>query len=510
MDQLSPSRQPWQPDRRVHEDALNSPPQRAGYANDRKRAAPRPWQFGLSLVLASLLLAGVVVATHLSIGFLARRVGYNYQLGLSEGARENLADVKDVMSYHRRLIVRDVHTSVVSIRSFGRRGSETTGERESSGSGVIVSGDGHILTNFHVIKGSRTVRVDLVGGERYAARIVGTDEKTDLALVKIDTNLDLHPIRWGDSDSLEVGDSVIAVGNPYGLSATVTSGIVSAKGRDVNMLGRDAYENFIQTDAAINPGNSGGPLLNMEGRVVGINTAILSRSGGFQGIGLAVPSSLARHVLEELIRTGRVVRGYIGVGIQDLTPGLARSFNVEGTKGVLITQVGTYSPAAKAGLQIEDIIVSMDGKPMTTADELRNVVANVKPGRKVTFHIIRKGERKDVVVTVEEQPDDLSAAVRDMSLEEYWGMELQVLTPTMARLYRLGVQEGLLVLSVSAGGFAAESGIRQGDVVTHAGEAQVKSIKQLRDALAAMDPKVGITLKLHTQGMRRQVQLRRQ
>jgi serine protease Do len=468
----------------------------------RRRRSPSPVKFALTILLMWLSVAAVAVAVfYLFPPFMQRR-SYHEVLGASQAAQEVLeeADVVDRMGHYRRLVVHKVKPSVVSIRAIGRRdGTPAGAEKESSASGVVISNEGHILTNHHVIKGARTVRVRLIGGPQYLAeRIVGTDEKTDLAVLKISADVPLVPIEWGDSDTVEVGDSVLAVGNPYGLEATVTGGIISGTKRS-GIFRRerpDAYEAFLQTDAAINPGNSGGPLLNLEGEVIGINTAILSPTGGFQGIGLAVPANLARNITRQLVTTGRVVRGYLGVGIQDLDLGLARNFGLDSTDGVLINQVGHYTPAAKAGLAVEDIVLKIDGKPMPNADALRNTVAQLVPGRAATFSIWRDRKEQQITVTIEQQPADMDAAVRDGPIEDYWGMKLSTVTPAVARRLRLSLQSGALVTSVARGTYAWESGLRRGQVITRFDQTDVTDRDQLRKLLQAIDPKVGATLKV--------------
>ena len=269
------------------------------------------------------------------------------------------------------------------------------------GSGVIVSRDGYILTNNHVVDGAKDVKVTLADGREFTAKVVGHDEKTDVAVVKIDAN-NLPTIPMADSRNVEVGDVVLAVGNPFGVGETVTEGIVSAKNR--GGMGIEHYENFIQTDAPINPGNSGGALVDIDGRLIGINTAIMSRSGGSQGIGFAIPSDLARGVMESLIQYGHVTRGYLGVIIQNVTPDLASQFDVKDNHGALVSEVEANSPAEKAGLKEGDVIVKFNGEQITDSRQLELEVADVKPGSKVPVMVIRNGDDKTVDVTIKPQP----------------------------------------------------------------------------------------------------------
>jgi serine protease Do len=269
------------------------------------------------------------------------------------------------------------------------------------GSGVIITKDGYILTNNHVVDGAKDVKVTLEDGHEYTAKVIGRDPKTDLAVVKIDAK-DLPVVPMADSDKVEVGDVVLAIGNPFGVGQTVTKGIVSAKDR--GHVGIEAYEDFIQTDAAINPGNSGGALVDIKGRLIGINTAILSRSGGSQGVGFAIPSDIARNVMESLIKNGHVTRGYLGVMIQNITPALADEFNLKDTKGALIGDVTEDSPAAKAGFKPGDVIVEFNGKNVSDSRHLQLTVADTRPGSTVPVEILRNGDKKTIHVTVKQMP----------------------------------------------------------------------------------------------------------
>ena len=270
-------------------------------------------------------------------------------------------------------------------------------EMRAQGSGFIISPDGLIMTNNHVVGGADKVTVRLHDGREFTAKVVGTDPPTDVAVIKIDAN-DLPVAQLGDSDKLEVGDWVLAIGNPFGLSHTLTAGIVSAKGR--SGIGLADYENFIQTDAAINPGNSGGPLVNLDGQVVGINTAIFSRSGGYMGIGFAIPINMAKQIRDQLVENGTVTRGQLGVYIQDLTDDLAQSFGLKDSKGILISKVIEDSPAAKAGLKQGDIVLKADGKPVGKVNEFRNGIAMTAPGTVVRLDILRNGKPEQIKVTI--------------------------------------------------------------------------------------------------------------
>jgi serine protease Do len=275
------------------------------------------------------------------------------------------------------------------------------------GSGVIISADGYIVTNNHVVDGADSVTVTFGDGRVLKARVVGRDPQTDIAVVKVDAK-DLPAIKFAESAKAEVGDRVLAIGNPFGIGETVTTGIVSAKGRRPN-LGL-AYEDFIQTDAAINPGNSGGALVDIDGRLIGLNTAILSRSGGFQGVGLAVPSDLVRNVVDNLVQNGKVVRGFIGVRIQDVTPDLAESFGLKDHAGALVAEVTPGSPAAKAGLKDGDVITEVEGKAIADSGQLRMAVSQTAPGTKLALGVLRDGKTENLPSPPRRRPTNGAAA----------------------------------------------------------------------------------------------------
>ena len=275
-------------------------------------------------------------------------------------------------------------------------------QREMSlGSGVIVDEAGTILTNYHVIEQAQEVKASLADGRELSARIVGADRRTDLAVLRIN-KASLPRAQMGDSEKIEVGDIVLAIGNPFGLGETVTMGIVSAMGR--GSLGLADYEDFIQTDAAINPGNSGGALVNTRGEVIGISTAIYSRSGGYQGIGFAIPSNMARDVLESIVKYGRVVRGYAGFAIQSLTPELARAFDLDDTRGAVVAGVDPNGPAAEAGLRRGDVIVAFRGRPVVSDNDVRTQLSRLKPGDRAALEIVRDGRRREVILLLTEPP----------------------------------------------------------------------------------------------------------
>ena len=339
----------------------------------------------------------------------------------------------------------------------------------SQGSGfVFASKDGllsdktYILTNNHVVEGAEKIRVKFQDGREFEAEVKGADPKSDVAVIEIKAG-GLPALKWGDSTVIEVGEWVLAMGNPFGLSHTLTVGVVSAKGR--TSLGISDYEDFIQTDAAINPGNSGGPLVNLDGEVVGVNTAILSRSGGYMGAGFAIPSNLARSIAEQLIDNGEVVRGYLGVVIQHLTADLADSFEIEQTGGILVAQVTDDSPAQKAGLKVGDVIVGYQGKPVKDIGNFRNRVSLTPPGSRESLAIIRDGERREIKVTIGKLGDQQLMAEAPAESADELGLSVQTLTPQLAQQFDTKAGEGVVVTQVRPASVAAMAGIKTGDVI---------------------------------------------
>ncbi|HWQ91473.1 MAG TPA: DegQ family serine endoprotease, partial [Clostridia bacterium] len=339
--------------------------------------------------------------------------------------------------------------------------------QQGIGSGVIVTKDGYILTNNHVVDGADEVRVGLQDGRELTARVVGRDPKTDIAVIKVEGE-SLPTVPMADSDQVEVGDVVLAVGNPFGIGQTVTTGIVSATRRG-GTLGLD-YEDFIQTDAAINPGNSGGALVDAEGRLIGINTAILSRSGGNQGIGFAIPTNLARDVMESIVQDGRVTRGYLGVMIQDVTPNLAQEFKLKDAQGALVGEVTEGSPAEGAGLRNGDVIVEFNGKKVADSRRLKLEVARTKPGQTVPVKILRNGSAKTLQTTVNELPGSEQVASNNSSSGEDTGTLNGVGVANIDNQVRNQLKlpkglKGAVITQVEPDSAAAEAGLRPGDVI---------------------------------------------
>ncbi len=345
------------------------------------------------------------------------------------------------------------------------------------GSGVIATKDGYILTNNHVVDGAKEVKVTMENGHEYTAKVIGRDPKSDLAVVKIDAK-DLPVVPMADSDKAQVGDVVLAIGNPFGVGQTVTEGIVSATDR--GNVGIEAYENFIQTDAAINPGNSGGALVDIEGRLIGINTAIMSRSGGSQGVGFAIPSNSARAVMESLIAHGHVTRGYLGVMIQNVTPTLAQEFKLKDASGALIGDVVEDGPAAKAGFKPGDVVLEFDGKKVTDSRHLQLAVAGTKPGSKVPVEILRNSEKTTLDVTIKELPGTEQLAETSSGNGNDTGMLNGVGVSDLKQQYRSEFNipkniKGAVVTQVEPGSAAAAAGLKPGDVIEDINHQPVKS-----------------------------------
>jgi serine protease Do len=380
-------------------------------------------------------------------------------------------------------------------------------EQHGLGTGVIVDTDGLILTNNHVVAGADEVTVTLSDNRQLKAEVVGTDKATDVAVLRVEAN-GLHAATLGDSSKLQVGEWALAIGSPFGLDQTVTAGIVSAVGRA--NVGITDYEDFIQTDAAINPGNSGGPLVNLRGEVIGINTAIASRNGGYQGIGFAIPSNMARDVMESIVKDGQVTRGYLGAMIQDLNEDLAESFGFDTAEGVLVGDVVEDGPAAKAGLQPGDIVVSFDGKKMANANQLRNAVAATDPNTASKLEIYRDGNRRTLTVTIGVLDSDQISSARPGSVSNNeLGMNVETLTPEIAR--ELGYDRdtrGVVVTQVDPSGLAARVGIRSGDMVVSVGGTPIQSLADFRQALQDRDVEAGIRMQIQRDGVRRFVYLK--
>mgnify|MGYP001147165173 CR=1 FL=1 len=449
-------------------------------------------KFFISGVL--LIFIGITIGLIISSKFNFQTKGYSEDYQISREAQETLSKFGNAMAE----VVQAVRPSVVNIyttkkirrpglpfpfhdpffrrffdeefRRFFEHPREFT--QTSLGSGVIVdSANGYILTNYHVIKGADEIKVKLYDKRVFDGTVIGYDAKTDLAVIKIKADR-LRAIKWGDSDKLKPGETVIAIGNPYGLNLTVTSGIVSATGRA--NVGIADYEDFIQTDAAINPGNSGGPLVNIKGELIGINTAIFSTTGGYQGIGFAIPSNIAKIVMDNLIKHKKVIRGWLGVTVMDVDSELAKANKMKEVKGAVITDVIEGSPAEKAKLQMKDIIIKFDGKEVEDAAHLRNLVVSTPPGKTVQLEIIRNNQSYSLNVTIEELPSDQKISALQSPLA---GIYVEELTPKLRNQLNIPKRINGVVISSIEPGSPAEGVLRKGDIIMEINNEKINNIK---------------------------------
>ena len=364
---------------------------------------------------------------------------------------------------------------------------------QSLGSGVIISADGYIVTNNHVVEEAEEIRVRCTNHEEYDAKIIGRDPKTDVALIKIEPRNGLTFIQFGNSDKLRVGEWVVAIGNPFGFENTVTAGIVSGKGRTI---GGGPYENFIQTDASINMGNSGGPLFDLKGDLVGINTAIFSRTGGNIGLGFAIPVNMVKNVVDQLKDHGKVTRGWLGVMIQHVTAELAEKFGIDRPIGALVGEVMKDSPAAEGGVKQGDVIIEFMGKEVTSMSTLPSLVAQTPVGTKAELTVIRNGKRKTITVKIgkldEEQVS--SASAKGGSISKKLGLTVQEITPELAQTLGIEEQKGLIISNVEAGSPAAAAGIDRGEIILELNQKPVTDLKAFQDQISKVKPGENILL----------------
>ncbi|MBI5100831.1 MAG: DegQ family serine endoprotease [Nitrospirae bacterium] len=361
--------------------------------------------------------------------------------------------------------------------NFGRQRQPKERKSGGLGSGVIISSDGYIVTNYHVVKDADEIKVTLSDKREFRGKIIGSDPKTEISIIRIDAK-DLSTVTWGNSDTLQVGEIVLAVGSPYGLNQTVTMGIVSAIGRA--NVGITDYEDFIQTDAAINPGNSGGALVNVRGELVGINTAIYSTSGGYQGIGFAIPSNMIRSVMDSLVNKGKVVRGWLGVSIQKVTPELSKQFSSKDESGVLVSDTIENGPAEKAGVKRGDIIVEYDGKRVEEPYQIRNMVAGNAPGEEHTLKVLRDGKPLTIKIVIGELPADMQAET-DVTQNIFKGIGVQDITPDLSKKLNIPVRiKGVIVTDVDENSPAAGV-LAQGDIIQEVNRKKVSSVKDFQE-----------------------------
>ena len=359
-------------------------------------------------------------------------------------------------------------------------------KQNNLGSGLIISKDGYIFTNNHVIDKVDKIKVKLSDGKEFDATVVGADQNTDLALIKINPQSELPFVTLGDSDSLRVGDWVVAIGNPFGLERTITAGIVSAKGR---VIGAGPYDNFIQTDASINPGNSGGPLFNLAGEVVGINTAIIAQG---QGIGFAVPVNTAKAILNDLKTKGKVTRGWLGISVQDITEDIAGNLNLKDQKGALVGDVFPGDPAAVAGIKTGDVLVEIDGKKVNDTHDLLRIVAVLPVGKAIDIKAIRDGAVKTFKVITGERKEKKEIGQKPDKADEYYGLSVQELTPEIAQHMGITEKSGVIVKDVS--GAAEEAGVRSGDIIVQINKFRISSLKEYTETMAKLDKTSSVLL----------------
>jgi len=364
-------------------------------------------------------------------------------------------------------------------------------EVKGLGTGMIIDTEGHILTNHHVAGGASKIEVLLSDGKRYSAKLVGTDPKTDLAVIKIPAREPLPHVTFGDSDQVEVGEWVVAIGHPRGLDQTVTQGIISAKHRR-GITDPNSYQDFLQTDAAINPGNSGGPLLNLRGEVIGVNAAIVSESGGFEGIGFTIPSNMALHIAKTLITHGKVERGWLGATVQDLTPEIAKDLHAEALKGALVVEVMKGGPAERGGIRKDDIILSYKGKEVLDSGMLRNEVASTPTGEEVSVAVLRGGKRQELVVKIGSARD--AARIMAASVKQRLGVEVRALTNKEAEKYGLDDKQGVLVTWLDKKGPLQRAGFEVGDLILEINGQAIRDFDRFIELVSLLRPKQQITL----------------
>ncbi|MEM7008967.1 MAG: DegQ family serine endoprotease [Thermodesulfobacteriota bacterium] len=353
-------------------------------------------------------------------------------------------------------------------------------KRQGLGSGFIITEDGYVVTNNHVIDKATDIDIILQSGDKYEAKVVGKDPKTDLAVLKFEPDQKLQTVKFGDSDNLRIGDWVIAIGNPFGLGYTVTAGIVSAKGRS---LGFGAYDDFIQTDASLNPGNSGGPLFNLNGEVVGVNAAIASRA---QGIGFAIPIDLAEFVIEQLKSGGKVVRGWLGIYVQKITPEIAASFDLKEDEGALVSDLAKDGPAEKAGIKRGDVIIEFDGKKVTDVSDLTNYSAETAPGTKVEVKVIEDGKTKTLTVTLGEFPDQKTKI--ESEINENLGIRVKQISPDIAKRFNLSQDKGIIISDIQQGSAASLAGLKLADIILKIDKSSISTLQDYSKALDKIKP----------------------
>ena len=468
----------------------------------------RPFQRWLAAILAVALfvVAGTVATTNSSV--FAQQSNQQAILpspadlsrtfiGVAKQVKPAVVNIDVVEKQNVRASRGQAMPQIPGFPPFGQQGEP--GKKRGTGSGVIVSADGYILTNNHVAGDATQIKVKLADGSEHKAKLIGTDPETDLAVIKIEGN-NFSFAKLGDSSRLEQGEWVIALGSPFGLEQTMTAGIISATGRD---LRSGPYDNFIQTDASINPGNSGGPLLNMQGEVIGINTMIFSRSGGSEGIGFAIPSNMGEKVYGQLVKNGKVARGYLGLNLQNATPSIAKSLGYEGVTGALVGDVAQDGPAAKSDLRSGDLIVEFDGKKVTAAKQLTELVADTASGKGVQVKYLRDGRVQTTTIQIGDRPARNQVAERQLN-DEAQGLRLGIsvgaVTPEIATELKLKVKSGVVIRAVQPNSPAAEAGLQPGDVIHKVNRTPITSVEMLTSTLKGLQGEKEVVLQIERNG----------
>ncbi|MBF8278985.1 MAG: degQ [candidate division NC10 bacterium] len=453
-------------------------------------------------VAASCLIVGILVTASLNLVPLSKATSGQLWSEKRESGLFSASQISDGKIWVR--LAKELTPSVVNVNTTQVVKGRGRLRSPFLGSGFIINRDGYILTNNHVVENATEISVKLSDAREFKAKVIGRDPKTDIALIKIEAS-NLPVVPFGDSDKLEVGEPVMAIGNPFGLNQTVTTGIVSAKGR---FIGEGPYDNFIQTDASINRGNSGGPLLNVNGEAVGINTAIFSPTGGSIGIGFAIPIDMAKEVLPQLKERGSVTRGWLGVSIQQITPELAKTFGLKQANGALVSDVMDASPAEKAGVKQGDVIVEFNGKKIKSSSELPHIVGGTSVGKEVIMKIMRDGEELALQVKVGELKDEQLAALAPSSTKSKLGIDIQQLTPELSRKFGIKDDRGVVVTGVDPDSPGEAAGLQPGDLILEINRSKVATVSQARRALEKPRPDEPTVVLVKREGNTRYVVIR--
>ena len=439
-------------------------------------------------IVTAIICAILLSAVHLQPVAIAKDTVIDLSQAITKVAKENIPAVVHIDVIQRREVINPFYPfeNDPFFRFFfgaPEMPPKFKQELRGLGTGMIMDKKGYILTNYHVVAGATEIKVLLASGERYSAKLIGTDPKTDLAVIKISADKPFPHVTFGDSDKVQVGQWVVAIGHPRGLDQTVTQGIISAKHRR-GIMDPSTYQDYLQTDAAINPGNSGGPLLNLKGEVIGVNAAIVTQSGGFEGIGFAIPSNMALHIAHELIAHGKVRRGWLGVAVQDLTPDLAEAFHVKRLNGAVIADVVKGGPADKAGIKRGDIVTSYNGRPVADASSLRNMVALTPVGKKVAIEILRKGRKKTISVNVGSLEE--AVKMRLSSLKQRLGVAVRPATDKDVQRYGLRTKQGVVIIWVDPNGPLGKAGFEVNDMILEINGRAIRGIDDLANIIDSL------------------------